>query len=226
MSTLGFSQNRTTVYLFHGQGSDDRIFSKLHFGNDYKVVNIDFPLPDKHETIKSYALKLSSQIDTTSKFILIGMSLGGMICSELSDVLKPEHTIIISSAKCRKELPFRYRFQKDIPLNRIVPAGLIKAGALFLQPIVEPDRDKEEDTFKSMLKAKDPRYLKRTINMIVNWDKVNYSKDITHIHGNKDHTIPVENVKADHIIKDGSHMMTLTRAEELNAILQTILGSN
>jgi hypothetical protein len=99
----------------------------------------------------------------------------------------------------------------------------MKAGALFLQPVVEPDRNKEKATFKSMLEAKDPTYLKRTINMIINWDKTTYNKKIIHIHGNEDHTIPIKNVRADYVIKDGSHMMTLTRAKEINTLLKTVL---
>ncbi len=144
--------------------------------------------------------------------------------------LKPEKTIIISSAKCRKELPFRYRFQhaiplnKIIPINKIIPRGMIKLGARILQPIVEPDRKKNKDVFKSMLKNKSPIYYKRTVNMIINWDRKQINDKIIHIHGTKDHTIPIRNVKVNYKISKGSHMMTLTRGEEINELLRTILA--
>lgn len=225
LTNLSYSHIKTLVYLFPGQGSDERIFSKIDLDTNFIIINVIYPIPEKGVTLNEYAHVISKQIDTTQHYIFIGVSLGGMICSELADFLKPEKIIIISSAKCCKELPFRYNFQKTIPLNKIIPKKLIKLGALILQPIVEPDRNKNKATFKSMLGNKDPRYLKRTANMIINWNKENYDSNIIHIHGTEDHTIPFCNVKANYEIKKGSHMMTLTRGDEINNLIRLILSS-
>ena len=150
--------------------------------------------------------------------------MGGMICSELSDFLSPEKIIIISSARCYDELPFRYRFQKKFPLYKIIPKGMLKIGAQILQPIVEPDRKKNKAVFKSMLKSKSPTYYKRTVKMIINWDRINCNSSIIHIHGTNDHTIPIGNVVANYKINNGSHMMTLTRGEEINKLIISILS--
>ena len=171
-----------------------------------------------------YSKRISKQIDTTQQFILIGVSLGGMIISELMDSLNPEKSIIISSAKSRSELPFRYRFQKAIPLYKIVPPKLMLAGAKFLQPIVEPDRNTNKATFKSMLASKDPLYMKRTVEMIIKWEREIEQNNITHIHGTKDRTIPIRNVNPTHIIEGGSHMMTLTEPSPINKILSDYLS--
>jgi pimeloyl-ACP methyl ester carboxylesterase len=213
----------TSVYLFAGQGSDERIFSKIKFDSSFRVVYIQYSVPEKGATLAEYARTLSSQIDTTGNYIFIGVSMGGMICTELAEFLRPEKIIIISSARCYDELPFRYRFQKAFPLYRIVPRGLMKAGAQMLQPIVEPDRKKNKEVFKSMLKSKSPTYYKRTVGMIINWDRVECDSTIVHIHGTNDHTIPIRNVEANHRIEDGSHMMTLTRGEEMNVLIGSIL---
>lgn len=169
-------------------------------------------------------LKLLKNIDTSTSYTFIGVSLGGMLISELLDVYKPQKAILISSAKCRSELPFRYRFQKHVPLNKIIPKRLIKLGAKILQPLVEPDRNKNKSTFKSMLTDKNPKYLKRTVNLIINWDKKEAHSSIIHIHGDEDKTIPLRNVKNAQILKKGSHMMTLTRGAELNEIIKEILA--
>lgn len=153
----------------------------------------------------------------------MGTSLGGMLATEMTDFLKPEKTIIISSAKCRKELPHRYRFQRAIPLHKLVPKGMMKWGAKIMQPIVEPDRNKEKEIFKSMLEDKDKRFVKRSVNMIINWGRDSYDERIIHIHGDKDNTLPIKKVKYDYLIKDGSHMMTLTRGKELSGLIFEIL---
>src|ERR1035437_8398144 len=128
LTQIVISQNITFVYFFPGQGSDERLFSKIKLDSNFRLIYIAYPVPEKRTTLKEYANVISKQIDTNQTYIFIGVSLGGMICTELADIFKPQKIIIISSAKCRKELPFRYRFQKTIPINKIIPGGLIKVG--------------------------------------------------------------------------------------------------
>ena len=70
----------------------------------------------------------------------------------MNEYLSPQKVIIISSAKNRKELPLRYRFQRYIPLYAILPPAILKWGAKVMQPIVEPDRNKNKKIFKANLK--------------------------------------------------------------------------
>ncbi len=217
------SAQDTLLYLFPGQGSDQRLFKNLDFPEGYDTVHISYPIPDRKENMRSYAMRFLPLIDTTVPYVLLGVSLGGMICTELSDTLAPLKTILVSSAKTYQELPGRYTFNRIVPVNRILPAGVIKAGARTLQGIVEPDRKHDRETFKSMLKEKDPLYLKRTVDMITHWERATYPPGILHIHGNKDHTIPVRNVKVDYIVDGGSHMMMVTRAKDINELLDHIL---
>lgn len=216
---------KTNVYLIPGQGADKRLFNQLEFDERFNLQHILYSTPKKNSTMLSYAKKLSEQIDQTTPFILVGTSLGGMLATEMSSFLKPLQTIIISSAKHRGELPFKYRFQKQIPVYKIVPAVMVKLGAKLLQPLVEPDRNKEKATFKAMLNAKDPQFLSRTIRMIVNWERESTNANIVHIHGNKDNTIPIKNVDYNFLINGGSHMMTLTRGTEINKLILEILDN-
>ncbi len=213
----------TIIYLFPGQGADYRLFKHLEIPSGYDTVRMAFPTPEKRETLPSYAYRFLPEIDTSSPYILLGVSLGGMICTELCDTLHPIKTIIISSAKCTSELPRRYTFQKKIGINRIVAKRVIKGGARILHGIVEPDGRKEADTFNAMLKAKDPHYMKRSVDMIINWNRIEYPEQIFHIHGDKDHTIPIRNVEYDYLVDEGSHVMIITRAREISQIVDEIL---
>lgn len=214
----------TKVYLFPGEGSDERIFAKFSFDSTYEVAHVTLPEPEEGMSMKAYAKVISSQIDTNGTYIFIGVSLGGMIAQEIAEYTQPEKIIIISSAKNRKELPFRYRFQRTVPINKLVSGKATKRGALFLQPIVEPDRKLHAEVFNSMLGSKSPEYYKRTVNMILNWDRTKVNNAVIHIHGDNDHTLPIRHVKADYTIAGGSHMMTLTRGDEINTLIQSILA--
>jgi pimeloyl-ACP methyl ester carboxylesterase len=225
MAARGFNQQTMTIYMFPGQGADYRQFKNLTLDERFATVFIHYPVPHKGSDMREYACQLLDQIDTSRSVILLGVSLGGMLCTELTDLIHPERTIIISSAKCRSELPSRYQFMQDYPVYKALPKNLIKAGSLIAQPLFEPDRKHGKATFKAMLRDKDPAFLKRTISMIVNWDRISFSDQIVHIHGNNDHTLPLKKVSAQYIIKDGSHMMVFTRAAEISAIVNHILSS-
>ena len=214
------------TYLIPGQGADYRLFSNLKLKEKYDTVYIHFTTPPRKCYLKDYAKLLLKQIDTSENFILIGVSIGGMIATEITEIASPMQTIIISSAKCRQELPHRYRFMRILPLHQFVPAWLYKAGAQIAQPLVEPDRKHGKYIFKAMLKAKNSQFLKRTAKMIINWERDTYQKNIIHIHGDNDHTLPLRKVKTNYIVKDGSHMMVLTKADEINKLLNEILQKN
>lgn len=224
LATCLRSQMKVNIYLFSGQGSDYRIFDSLQFDQEkYNVVNVEYSVPTKGMSLQQYSQSLLPKIDTLNPFILIGVSLGGMICCELSELINVKKTIIISSAKGRSELPFRYRFQKTIPLYKLFPPFAIKAGAKLLQPLVEPDRRKNKATFKKMLSDKNALFMKRTVEMIIKWNRKTNSKKIWHIHGSMDHTLPLRHLTADCIIKKGSHMMTLTERKKVMECIDLIL---
>lgn len=219
-----FAQSKTTIYCFPGQGSDHRLFDSLRVDTNYRLRFINYATPKKNCNMKQFAQELSQQIDSTQPFILLGVSLGGMICCELAEFMHPQKIILISSAKNRNELPRRYRFQYHIPLYRIFPGGFLNFGAKIMQPIVEPDRKHNKATFKSMLSKKTGLYMKRTVSMIINWERTSNSAEIFHIHGTKDHTLPIRFiVNPTFILENGSHMMTLTRAQDINVFLNQIL---
>lgn len=216
-------ETKHIVYLIPGQGADYRLFNNLSLDDSYEVRHVHYELPAANMTLPDYARQMAKQIDDSQPFSIIGTSLGGMIAIEMCDFLQPEKVIVIASAKTHKELPPQYRFQKKIPIYKLVSGKVSKWGALLLQPIFEPDRNREKETFVQMLKDKDPRFFRRTIEMIINWERHHYREDIIHIHGEKDHTIPVKNVKYDYLIPQGSHVMTLTRGKELSILLNELL---
>jgi len=218
------SIKRMNVYLIHGQGSDSRLFKNLSFDERFLIKNISLPIPEKQYSMKQYAAEVLKSINTDEPCALIGVSLGGMVCTELADLHDFKKIIIVSSAKCRSELPLLYRFQKYLPLKSLVPGFLFKVFSRVLQPIIEPDRRKEKETCRAMLKDKKGIFLKRTSNLIVKWDRKNFSSKIIHIHGTNDHTLPGRIINANYWITNGSHMMILTQSEGINSIITGILS--
>jgi pimeloyl-ACP methyl ester carboxylesterase len=214
------------LYLIPGQGSDYRIFKYFDF-DEIDTAHIHYIIPHENESMKQYAHRLSKQIDTNREYSILGVSLGGMLAVEMSEFLNPDKVILISSAKNRNELPGRYKFMKTVPLNRAFTGGFLQAVAPAAQLIVEPDSKNERELCVSMLKNKNELFMKRSVHMIIHWDRFQNNSGIIHIHGDNDHTIPIRNIhKPNYIIQDGSHMMALTRGEEIKKIVLNELLRN
>ena len=221
-----FSQDSLTrkkIYLIPGLGSDGRIYSKLHLEKCDTTI-IEFVPIFKKETLEHYAKRLSVKIDTTHAFYLIGVSLGGMCAVEMCKYLHPVKTIIISSSMTENEIPFRYKFERVIPLQKIFGGRFYKFMTNLLRPIVEPESKHDKQIFKAMVHDKDPKFMKRSINCIVHWKNKKTPPNVVHIHGTRDHTLPYRRVKDPITVIGGSHMMTLVRAEEISKLINEELN--
>lgn len=215
------------IYLFPGQGADERLFSELDIDSTYfEIVHVVYPEPLKKEALKEYALRIIDQIDTTNDFFLIGVSFGGMLACEIADIKKPKALILISSAKNREELPAQYRVQKFIPIYRLLSGKALLWGAKKLQAIVEPDSKNKKSIFESMLSEKTPHYMKWSIHMICTWNKSSLPESYLHIHGEEDNTIPIRRIENSVSISNGSHMICLTKAKEINPLITAYINQN
>ena len=107
------------IYVISGFGADERVFSKLDFGNN-DVHFIQWKIPEKNETIASYAERLREEIDFPNP-ILIGLSFGGMMAIEIAKLIPVEKVILISSIRDRYELPFFMKVAAALRLTKIIP---------------------------------------------------------------------------------------------------------
>ncbi len=208
------------IYIFPGMGADSRLFKGLNFDpNRYEVHKLELLQPNPGESMATYARRFLDEITTDEPFSLIGVSLGGMVVTELADILTPSQAIIISSAKCRQELPRYYRMLRYFPIHRMLPPAVLKAASFMVERLFEPDRKRDEGTFKAMLKSASGRAIKQWIRMIIEWGRTNYSDCIFHIHGSADHIIPIGSVKVNSVVEGGSHMMVLSKSNIVQQLL-------
>ncbi|MFL5810585.1 MAG: alpha/beta fold hydrolase, partial [Flavisolibacter sp.] len=114
------------VYFISGLAADERAFKHIHLSSHHEVVHLQWIEPLQNESLESYALRLSERIDAKGKFALVGLSFGGMIATEISKLLHPVRTVLISSVPCSQHLPGYYKFAHSLGLHRVVPVSLIK----------------------------------------------------------------------------------------------------
>ena len=101
--------SKIQVYFVPGLAASIEIFENIKLPKDqFEVHFLEWILPIHNETIQSYAKRMSDKI-THKNVVLIGVSFGGIVVQEMSEIIKPQKTIIISSVKSNQELPIHMK---------------------------------------------------------------------------------------------------------------------
>lgn len=206
------------VYLISGLGADESIFQNLDFKN-LKPVFIKWLVPQSNDTLKTYAIRLSAQIETTHPIIL-GVSFGGMIAIEIAKYIDCQQVIIISSAKTQYEIPLLYRFLGKLRFHRLIPIALFKQVNPITYWFFGMQTKTERNLLKTILENTDAIFLKWAIHAILTWQNKIIINKLIHIHGNQDRILPIKNLqKVDFEIENGGHLMIFNQATILNSLL-------
>jgi pimeloyl-ACP methyl ester carboxylesterase len=206
------------LYIFTGLGGDERIFQHLDFSG-FSVTFIKWNIPEKNENIQDYASRLIGQIKSENP-ILIGLSFGGLMAIEIAKQIKTEKVILIASAKTREEIPFYYRLAGRFRVHKLIPVKIYKRPNILPRWIYGAPSSSESQLLQQILQETDPVFLKWAIDKIVTWRNQTVIENIFHIHGSHDRLLPKRYVKSNITIQNGGHLITLSKADEINRILK------
>jgi len=213
-----------TVYFISGLGVDKRAFQKIQLPHGFEICHIDWISPLHNETLTAYSLRLAEKIDTQKPFILIGLSFGGIVITEIAKKFKPLKSIIISSASSNKQLPWYYKLIGKLGIQKIIPTGLLKIPNPLTFWAFGTTTKEEKELLTQVLKEIDKKYLMWSINAILTWTSEDKPANLFHIHGTADKILPIKFVEPDVIIEGGKHFMILSKADEINEILNEELS--
>ena len=206
------------IYIFSGLGVDKRVFEKIDFGN-LNHEFIDWIEPLKNESLSEYSKRISKKINT-EKPILIGLSFGGIVATEISKIIETEKVILIASAKTKNELPLLYRLTGKLKLNKLIPSSILKHQNILTNWFFGVKTKEDIELLGKILKETDLKFLKWAINEIANWKNEQKPQNYFHIHGNNDKIIPIKNVEVNNIVENGGHFMTVNKSKEIENILK------
>ncbi len=208
-----------TLYFLSGLGADKRAFKHLTFPTNTITIFIDWITPIKHESLKDYAKRISLCIDTTRPFILIGMSFGGILATEILAFVNPQKTILISSVTRRQELPFYFRLAGLLGANKLMPAKATTLANAITYWMFGIQHRNDKLLLKEILDSTDAHFSKWAIHEIVNWKRVISPTNVIRIHGDKDRILPIINFTPTYLLKGAGHFMVVNRANEISEIL-------
>ena len=216
--------DKMNVYFLSGLGADKRVFSKLSLDDRFDVHYIDWIPRKKKEPLHDYAVRLIAQMDTTKPFQLVGLSFGGIIASELSEIVHPEQIILISSTPTNIPISKFNRGLIKFLLFSPLAAPILKSANSFTYKYFGADTPELKTLLKQILHDTDSKFLKWALTRMSEWNHPNKVKNLYHIHGSADRLIPLKIVKPDTIIEGGGHLMIYAQHEEISRILNDQLA--
>ena len=212
-----------TIYFLSGLGADSRAFKYLTFPADTEIVFIDWLIPEKNEPLRNYAKRIAGKIDHSKPFILVGLSFGGILATEILEFITPQKTILLSSVTRRQELPFYYRLAGLLKLNKIIPLKATNKINFLTNWVFGIAAPKDKLLLAEILAATNSEFSMWAVNEILNWKRTVTPSNLIRIHGNKDRVLPMIKFKPDYLIKDGGHLIVITQAKEISKILATVI---
>jgi pimeloyl-ACP methyl ester carboxylesterase len=210
---------KTNIYFLSGLGADKRVFSKLALSDRFSVNHIEWIAPLKKESLRHYAGRLVSQIDTTKPFQLVGLSFGGMLASELSELIHPEQISIISSTPTGIPVSKFNRGLLKVLLFHPLAAPFLKSANKLTYKYFGARTPELKSLLKDILHDTDSKILKWALIQISGWDRKVKAANLYHIHGSEDKLIPASLVHPDVLIEGGGHLMIYEQHEEISGIL-------
>ena len=211
------------AYFISGLGADKKAFYKLKLPEGYQPVYLDWIAPLKNESLKEYAKRFSAAINTQEDFIIIGLSFGGMIASEIARISKPKKLIIISSIAVSDELPWYFRLAGRLRIQKIIPLQFYKT-ATILNHFMGSKNRADKAMVLSFVRQTPPSFIRWSLNSILSWEQHERLENMVHIHGSSDRLLPIRYTNAAHVVQKGKHLMVLNKADEVNIILGQVLS--
>jgi len=209
------------VFFLSGLGADRRVFELLDL-SFCEPVFIDWISPEQNEALEHYALRIKAAF-IPENAIVIGLSFGGMLATEIAKHDLSVNSILISSAKTIYELPAYYRSGKFIRLHKWVSGEVQKRFMLQMKWLFGINTVAGTKIYKEIINDCNPGFNRWAIDAILNWNNTEVPKNIIQIHGTHDKILPYKYVSSNYTVQKGEHLMLLEQAEIISAILKNII---
>ncbi len=217
-------EDKVHIYFMPGLAASSKIFEYIHFAdNKFELHYLEWLEPEnERESLSSYASKYVELIKHR-KPVLIGVSFGGILIQEISNLIEVSKVIIISSIKSQDEMPKRLKLIRSSRVYKIFPTKRLSKIDDFSKYDFHPNLKKKGELYNKYLSIRNEKYLNWALRNVLFWNNKSIRKDIIHIHGTKDEIFPIKYVKDCISVEGGTHAMIIIKAKKISAIIEKLL---
>jgi pimeloyl-ACP methyl ester carboxylesterase len=203
-------------------GADARLFRPQLAAFPNLVVPNWIP-PKPYESLAEYARRFAAVIDRGRPCFVGGASFGGFVALEMAPHLNARGCFLIGSARSPAELPRRIRLLR--PFGRAVgamPVRLLRPTAWVARQAVGRFSHPLTRSFLRHLQQADREFLRWGSQAALGWTPSPDTAGVPvfQIHGGRDRIFPARRSRADLVLTDGGHLISLTHAAAVNDFLR------
>jgi pimeloyl-ACP methyl ester carboxylesterase len=179
----------------------------------------------KNEKLAQYAGRIAENIDHSEPFILVGLSMGGMMAVEIAKIYTPAKLILVSTVESYKQFPPVFRIFYGLRLPAVMPVKILKQLSILKREFLK-DSSADKEVLKQVIRDSDPAFIRWGMHAILGWRNTSIPPSAIHIHGSRDEILPLKYTRATHVVDGAGHLMIMERAEEINTILSIVLHTD
>jgi pimeloyl-ACP methyl ester carboxylesterase len=209
------------AYFISGIGADYRLFKNIQLPYGFEAEYLHWIAPMQGESIREYASRLAQNINRDEQHILIGLSLGGIMATEIAKLTSPVNTIIFGSVPTHKQLPPWFKYAAKIKLHRLIHPSFVKLSATVKHSLFTKGAENRK-FLRQLIRDGDNRFIYWGMDAVMKWRNEEIPANLIHIHGSNDEVFPIRYVKPAYVLK-GGHLLVFHHANEVNKLLEEIL---
>jgi len=181
---------------------------------------------DKKEDLGSYALRLIDDYEIKDNDIVVGLSFGGLLAQEISNITGQRNVILISSFRDKNDLKFPFRQALNAGLQKLfLPIRVPWVDELVANMLNSGTSDSKH-VLKEMLTATDYHLMKWSLQQIAGTNGLENKNVVVHnIIGDRDRIVRLWRNNTTYFVKGGSHFMVYDRADEVTEIIRGIVST-
>ena len=205
------------IYGISGLGADERVFKYLNL--KHEIIPLAWIKHDKNELLEHYAKRLAAKIDTNEDFGILGVSFGGLVAVEISKILNPKVTILISSVETKNELSFLIKGLGKMNVVKYLPSKLFNPPKKIAHFLFGTDN---KELLNKILDDTDLDFTKWAVNELLNWKNTTTLSSIIKISGTNDKLMSPTKANNTILIEKGEHFMIVDKAKEISDVINLL----
>jgi pimeloyl-ACP methyl ester carboxylesterase len=211
------------VYFMPGLAASSAIFERIVLPQEvFEMHLLEWEIPLPKESLTAYAKRIADKIKHEMP-VLVGVSFGGILVQEIAAHIKARKVIIISSVRSNAEFPLRLKIAKTTKAYKLIPMSLILNLENLAKFSFGEKINQRIKLYEKFLSVRDIGYLEWAVEKVILWDRTVIDKSVIHIHGDLDDVFPIKYINECTIVKEGTHIMILSKYKWLNDHLPRII---
>ncbi len=204
-------------YLIPGMGANKRLYENYKLPG--KIHHLEWEFVENAKSLNDYAQFLAKKISTNNN-IIVGSSMGGMVAVELSHIIQPALTVLISAPTGRHQFPVALKMLDTIGLHRwMKPISLFKLTRLC-DTFMGFKTHEQKSLFYEMMDSNGPDFLHYSVNAVLGWRNTSLPhKPYIQIIGDQDKLFNCHKIEGVRILRGSGHFSTYEKATEISAII-------